>query len=38
MQNNFDPELVSELHSSNRIIQMDARIREIINYLEKFSG
>ena len=26
------PEMVSELHSSNRILNMDSRIKEIIDY------
>ena len=34
----MDPEFVSELHSSNRVLRMDARIKEIIDYLKMYEN
>jgi hypothetical protein len=40
MQGEFkpDPELSREIHVSNRVLNMDARIKEIIDYLKNFKG
>ena len=32
---NPDPELANEIHNSNRILKMDSKVREIIDYAKQ---
>ena len=32
----IDPALVNEIHNSNRIIQMDGKIKEVIDFLKNW--
>ena len=31
-----DPEFVNQVHNSNRILRMDAKIKEVIDYLKNW--
>ncbi len=37
-QDTIRPELVNEIHNSNRILHVDGKIKEIIDYLKNWKG
>lgn len=38
MDNNIEPELVNEIHNSNRILHIDGKIKEIVDYLKNWKN
>ena len=33
-----NPEYINQIHNSNRLIKIDGKIREVINYLESYKN